>query len=612
MSNPILSWRRVRALCVKETRQIVRDPSSWLIAVVIPLLLLFIFGYGINLDSSKLRVGILLEQRSEAALDFTHTMTGSPYIDATISDNRQELIAKMQAGKIRGLVVIPVDFAEQMERANAIAPIQVITDGSEPNTANFVQGYVEGIWQIWQMQRAEDNGQTFEPLIDVQTRYWFNPAAISQHFIIPGAVTIIMTVIGAILTSLVVAREWERGTMEALLSTEITRTELLLCKLIPYYFLGMLAMLLCMLVSVFILGVPYRGSLLILFFISSLFLLSTLGMGLLISTITRNQFNAAQVALNAAFLPSIMLSGFIFHRDTARGLYAHMLNGEVPDLELGGVLIALRIKGEGEAEMLGFYEAMQNHTIKLTPPAGKPMPIVIPSYNGARKQANLTPLLAILLHKLGFPVVVHGVSEDPTRVLTETIFELMGITPTLHGGQAQAKLDEHQPVFMPVGAFCPPLEKQLAMRWRMGVRNSAHTLAKLATPFAEGEALRLSSVSHPEYIGRVAKFFSDIGGRALLMHGTEGEVYANPQRCPQINLIDREGMRVLYEKQDTAGSELLPQAKDPETTAQWIERCLAGSEPIPESLKIQMACCLMATGEAATISDGLARVNQAF
>ena len=301
MSNPILSWRRVRALCVKETRQIVRDPSSWLIAVVIPLLLLFIFGYGINLDSSKLRVGILLEQRSEAALDFTHTMTGSPYIDATISDNRQELIAKMQAGKIRGLVVIPVDFAEQMERANATAPIQVITDGSEPNTANFVQGYVEGIWQIWQMQRAEDNGQTFEPLIDVQTRYWFNPAAISQHFIIPGAVTIIMTVIGAILTSLVVAREWERGTMEALLSTEITRTELLLCKLIPYYFLGMLAMLLCMLVSVFILGVPYRGSLLILFFISSLFLLSTLGMGLLISTITRNQFNAAQVAVDYAF-----------------------------------------------------------------------------------------------------------------------------------------------------------------------------------------------------------------------------------------------------------------------------------------------------------------------
>lgn len=312
----LVSWRRVRALCVKETRQIVRDPSSWLIAVVIPLLLLFIFGYGINLDSSRLHVGVLLEQQSEEALDFAHTVSASPYIQPTISDNRHQLVQLMQAGKIRGIVVIPTDFAQNMARAGTTAPVQVITDGSEPNTANFVQGYIEGIWQIWQQQRAEDRGEHFEPLIDVQLRYWFNPAAISQHFIIPGAITIIMTVIGAILTSLVVAREWERGTMEALLSTQVTRTELLLCKLLPYYVLGMLAMLLCMLVSVFILGVPYRGSLLLLFLITSLFLLSTLGMGLLISTITRNQFNAAQVALNAAFLPSIMLSGFIFQIDS--------------------------------------------------------------------------------------------------------------------------------------------------------------------------------------------------------------------------------------------------------------------------------------------------------
>lgn len=316
MSIRALSWRRVRALCIKETRQIIRDPSSWLIAVAIPLMLLFIFGYGINLDSSKLRVGILLEQRSEEALNFTHTMTASPWIDATVSDNRQALIEMMQAGRIRGLVTIAPDFAARMNREGDEAPIQVITDGSEPNTANFVQGYVEGIWQTWQQQRAEDRGESVEPLIDVQMRYWFNPAAVSQYFIIPGAVTIIMTVIGAILTSLVVAREWERGTMEALLSTEVTRAELLLCKLIPYYFLGMLAMLLCMLVSVFILGVPFRGSLVLLFIITSLFLLSTLGMGLLISTITRNQFNAAQVALNAAFLPSIMLSGFIFQIDS--------------------------------------------------------------------------------------------------------------------------------------------------------------------------------------------------------------------------------------------------------------------------------------------------------
>ncbi|AFJ47694.1 ABC transporter permease [Shimwellia blattae] len=312
----MLSWRRLRALCVKETRQIIRDPSSWLIAVVIPLLLLFIFGYGINLDSSRLHVGVLLEQRSEDALDFTHAVSASPFIAPTISDNRSELIGLMQAGKIRGIIVLPVDFDSRMTRSNNTAPIQVITDGSEPNTANFVQGYAQGIWQIWQQQRAEDQGQHFEPLIEPQLRYWFNAAAISRHFIIPGAITIIMTVVGAILTSLVVAREWERGTMEALLSTEVTRSELLLCKLIPYYVLGMLAMLICMLVAVFILQVPFRGSLILLFLISSLFLLSTLGMGLLISTVTRNQFNAAQVALNAAFLPSIMLSGFIFQIDS--------------------------------------------------------------------------------------------------------------------------------------------------------------------------------------------------------------------------------------------------------------------------------------------------------
>ena len=301
-------------------------------------------------------------------------------------------------------------------------------------------------------------------------------------------------------------------------------------------------------------------------------------------------------------------------KETARSLYTRMLEGDVPDLEMGAILLSMRIKGEGEAEMLGFYEAMQQQTIRLTPPVGKPMPIVIPSYNGARKQANLTPLLAMLLHKLRFPVVVHGVSEDPTRVLTQTIFALMGIEPTLHAGQAQAKLDGHQPVYIPVGAICPPIEKQLAMRWQLGVRNSAHSLAKLITPFAEDVALRLSSVSHPEYVTKVAKFFSDIGGRSLLMHGTEGEVYANPQRCPQITLIDSQSSRVVNERQSEQPEDavVLPSAKDAETTARWIERCVAGVEPVPHSLKIQLACCLLAAGEVNSLEDGLARVAQAY
>jgi len=300
--------------------------------------------------------------------------------------------------------------------------------------------------------------------------------------------------------------------------------------------------------------------------------------------------------------------------ETARALYNHMLDGDVPDLEMGAILIALRIKGEGEQEMRGFYDAMQQHMLRLTPPVAKPVPVVIPSYNGARKQANLTPLLALLLSRLGFPVVVHGVSDDPTRVLTETIFTLMGISPTLHAGQAQAKLDGHDPVYIPVGALCPPLEKQLAMRWRLGVRNSAHTLAKLATPFGESDALRLSSVSHPEYVNKVGQFFIDIGGRGLLMHGTEGEVYANPQRCPQIALIENQAMRILLERQSEAATSpiALPETKDPEVTARWTERCLSGLEPVPESLKTQMACVLVASGEAQDIPSALARIAQTF
>jgi ABC-2 type transport system permease protein len=146
----------------------------------------------------------------------------------------------------------------------------------------------------------------------VIARSWFNPAALSRNFIVPGSIALIMTIIGALLTSLVIAREWERGTMEALLSTAVTRTELLLSKVLPYYALGMVSMLLCLLVAVWLFRVPFRGSLLLLLLYTTLFLGSALGLGLLLSTVLRNQFNAAQAALNAAFLPATMLSGFVF------------------------------------------------------------------------------------------------------------------------------------------------------------------------------------------------------------------------------------------------------------------------------------------------------------
>ncbi len=210
------------------------------------------------------------------------------------------------------MVVLQSDFYARLDQGRAEAPIQVITDGAEPNTANFVAAYVQGVWATWLQQQAQDRGITPAVAIDLIPRYWFNPSTLSRNFIVPGSIAIIMTIIGALLTSLVIAREWERGTMEALLSTPVTRAELLLSKVLPYYVLGMLSMLLCLAMGVWVFGVPFRGSLALLILYTSLFLGSSLGLGLLLSSVTRNQFNAAQAALNAAFLPATMLSGFVY------------------------------------------------------------------------------------------------------------------------------------------------------------------------------------------------------------------------------------------------------------------------------------------------------------
>ncbi len=305
-------FRRLWALCRKETFQILRDPSSNIIAFVLPVVMLFIFGYGINLDSSGLRIGLVLEDTGPEARHFADSLFGSRYFRVTTGATRAELERALTEGSIRGFVVVPQDFADNLKRPSGTAPLLVVTDGAEPNTANFVENYVRIAWEGWQQQRAADRGMAPAATITIEPRFWFNPSAESRNYLIPGSITIIMTVIGALLTSLVVAREWERGTMEALLASPLTRTELLLSKILPYYVLGMVSLLLCVAISVFLLKVPFRGTVGALFLTGSLFLGSALGMGLLLSTVTRNQFNAAQAALNAAFLPALILSGFIY------------------------------------------------------------------------------------------------------------------------------------------------------------------------------------------------------------------------------------------------------------------------------------------------------------
>jgi ABC-type multidrug transport system, permease component len=311
MKSPV-SFRRLRALCRKETWQILRDPSSNLIAFVLPVVMLFIFGYGINLDSTAVNIGLVLEDTSPEARHFADNLYGSPYFIVHNAQTQAEVEQALTEGQVRGFVVVPVDFAEKLKRPTDTAPLLVVADGSEPNTANFVQNYVAGAWLGWMQQRASERGETPPVRISIEPRFWFNPAVESRNFLIPGSITIIMTVIGALLTSLVVAREWERGTMEALLASPVTRTELLLSKLLPYYVLGIVSLFLCVGVATLIMQVPFRGSLWVLWTIGSLFLASSLGLGLLLSTVLRNQFIAAQAALNAAFLPALMLSGFLF------------------------------------------------------------------------------------------------------------------------------------------------------------------------------------------------------------------------------------------------------------------------------------------------------------
>ncbi|MBW8900363.1 MAG: DNA-binding protein YbiB, partial [Massilia sp.] len=220
-------------------------------------------------------------------------------------------------------------------------------------------------------------------------------------------------------------------------------------------------------------------------------------------------------------------------RDDARQLYAAMLDGRVSDLELGGILLAMRIKGESVEEIAGFMDAAEASFAPLPAPPGDFAPVLIPSYNGARKLANLTPLLALLLAREGVPVLVHGVQADPGRVTTAEIFAEMGIGPSGDTSEMLDAFAARRPCFMPIERLAPELAHQLSLRRILGVRNSTHTLVKILQPF-EGPALRLVSYTHPEYLAMLTEYFGTAApharGDAFLMRGTEGETVANANR----------------------------------------------------------------------------------
>jgi ABC-2 type transport system permease protein len=305
--------RRILGLIGKECRQIVRDPSSMLIAGLLPLILLFLFGTGVSLDIRNIRIGLAIERPTVETASFAASLRDSPYFTPIAVPDPRAVKQQLVAGKLQAVVVLSADFANRFNRGET-APIQIIVDGSDPNTAALVQAYVAGVWQNWVQQEAVTHpaAGTPGPTIVPVERFWFNPEINSRNFLVPGSIAIVMTLIGTLLTSLVVAREWERGTMEALLATPVDRLDFLIGKLVPYFLLGMISLALSVAVSVWGFGVPFRGSVLWLTAVASVFLLAALGLGLLISTVTRNQFVASQVALIAGFLPAFLLSGFIF------------------------------------------------------------------------------------------------------------------------------------------------------------------------------------------------------------------------------------------------------------------------------------------------------------
>lgn len=311
-SDGTSSWRRIKALIVKEGYQIVRDPSTILISVVLPLLLLFLYGYGVSLDLDHLRIGLVMEDSAPDVQSLITSFTNSRYFDVKIARDKRELIDDLERGTIRGFVVIPSYFSDFRSRPDQIAPIQAIADGSETNTANFFQNYVQGAFANWLQQEAVSANLEGLPRVDVQQRVWFNEQLESRFFLLSGSLAIIMTLIGTLLTALVVSREWERGTMEALISTPVKISEVIAGKVIPYFLLGMISMAICVAVSVFVFGLPFRGSLWMLACVSSLFLFSALGLGLMISSYSKSQALSYQIALVAGFLPAYILSGFLF------------------------------------------------------------------------------------------------------------------------------------------------------------------------------------------------------------------------------------------------------------------------------------------------------------
>lgn len=312
-----MSLTRLLAVASKEILQILRDSRSLIIVLIMPVILVLLFGYGVSLDLKHLPIYVYDRDGSQQSQDLLKRFQASDYFEiARVATNYAELPRALDSGRAKMAIVIPWDFSNRLHDGRP-AQIQALVDATDDNTANVLIGYAQAVVQGYssdiQVDWLRDRGQTAgtSPL-SVQTRTWYNEDLESSAFIVPGVLALVMSVIGAFLTSLTIAREWERGTMEQLVSTPVTPLEIMFGKLVPYFVIGMLDVVVCALIALFWFHVPFRGSFLTLLVSSAMFMIVVLSLGFFISVIAKNQLAASQVALLTTFLPAFLLSGFLY------------------------------------------------------------------------------------------------------------------------------------------------------------------------------------------------------------------------------------------------------------------------------------------------------------
>jgi ABC-2 type transport system permease protein len=348
--------RRIKAIAVKESLQIVRDPRSLMIALLIPLMQMFMLGYGINLDIKHIPLCTYDREMSQQSLGLLKRFEASRYFAVhKVDQSYAELTHDIDAGNCTIALVIPAGFSQGLNDAGT-GTVQALIDGTDSNTANIAANYARAVisgfsgdLQLQSVQRKGGTVQTLTP-VDVQARVWFNEDLESRNYIIPGIVALVMAIVGAQLTSLTIAREWERGTMELLVSTPVKPLELMLGKLLPYFAIGMIDAAICLALAVFWFDVPFRGTLATLFFTTSLFLIVVLCIGYYVSVSIRSQVGASQVALLLTMLPTILLSGFAFPIDQMPSLVqgvTYLVSGRY----YVTILKSVFLKGAGAVEL---------------------------------------------------------------------------------------------------------------------------------------------------------------------------------------------------------------------------------------------------------------------